>query len=126
MDTTEIILLVIAIAFVVLVGFVISLIVNTNKTLAKVNVILDGLEEEPKNLLKNINYKLKCLDPIFNVASHLGQGLEFKASAFKEGMYWKSMKEKLDIGEEHDKSGVSEVVDCAMLGLNLWKKYKGK
>lgn len=135
MDTTEIIFLIIAIAFVALVAFLIVLIVKANQTMGKVNEILGSvqkhLEKEPKNLLDNVNelsanvcYKMKCLDPLFNALSHMGQGLEMKANNFKEGMLWRSLKEKLDDDEVKEKSGVSDIVDCAVLGLNLWKKYK--
>lgn len=137
METSEIIFLVIAIAFVALVGFLIFLIVKANQTLVKVNGILESVQknltQDPKNLIQNANelstnivFKMKCLDPLFNALANIGQGLEFKTNNFKENMLLKSLKERIEDNHEKDKTGISDAVDCAVLGLNLWKKYKGQ
>lgn len=140
METNEIIFLIIALAFVALVVFLIMFLVKANKTLCKVDVMLTSVQKHlaegeggQGNLLQNVNAlsanvvrKMKCLDPLFNVVANVGEGLEFKTSNFKEKMYWKSFQDKYERVDERESSGVSDVVDCAMLGLNLWKKYKEK
>lgn len=129
MTPSEIILLIVAIAFVILVVFLVMLTWNAIKTLNNVNQALGNLKDEPGNILRNateitsdLNHKMKCLNPFFHSLSNVGQGLEFRTNRIKKEAYIKSLETKY----ENEESSIPEVLEFALRGLSLWQKYQNK
>lgn len=108
MSAIEIIILVIAIAFVVLVIFLIQ-------AMRKVALVLDNVNV----MTQDINTKMNYIQPLFRVISNVGEGLEQRTMSFKEC--------KHDFEEcTTEKEIASDLVECAIIGLNIWKKIKAK
>lgn len=105
MTTIEIIFLVIAIAFVVLVGFLVNFILEATKTLKKVNGLVDDMNTASR--------------PLLSTVSSVGESL----NSWTEDMKREYRKEQLQ-REEKSKSGAFSLIDLALLGLVLWKKIK--
>lgn len=113
MSPAEIILLIVAIAFVVLVIFSSILIVRTCQALKDVS-----------NLSADLRYKMQCLNPMFNSLSNLGEGLQERTRFCKEDAQLRNLKAALNQNEPRDSSPVPEIMECAILGLRAWNKLK--
>lgn len=142
MTAFDISFLIIAIAFAILVVFLVLFIVSLRKTLKRVDqsiVILqkkvNELGHEPQELIHNasaitadIYGKLRYLDPLFRTVHNLGESLETKTSRFKEKTFWvpnrKLGEPTFEEEEGHKQSTASDVLEWALLGINIWKKFK--
>ena len=136
MATHELIFLAVAIAFVVLVIFLAFLactacrtLKNIQETVRAVQRQIDSLDAEPKTLIHNMNeisadllHKMKKLDPLFYTVFHIGEGLEYKAALEKERLCLR-LREKSKQSESEDNTA-AQTIEWALLGFNLWKKYK--
>ena len=121
MSNIEIILLIASLAFIVLVIYLIKLIRASCRTLKKVNRAteslqrqLDDLGHRPRDLLQhaneisaNLHGKMKRLDGYFKSASDFGRQPSFYS-------------------RKNHEEGVTDFVELALLGLNLWQKAKGR
>src|SRR5437016_5648192 len=96
MTPVEIAILVSVLAFVVLVIFLGKFLYTTCKTLEKVQKQLDDLGNQPKDILLDVQTKMKCLDPLFNALSNVGVGLEYKTSSFRNSCLCRACMAKLD------------------------------
>jgi uncharacterized protein YoxC len=142
MTVFDICLIIISLSFFVLVIYLILLIVSLRKTLSKVNrsmVLLQKRVEElghqPRDLIHTINAisadvygKLRSLDPLFRSLHNVGEGVENKTKSFKEKTFWVPGREKLrdEFQDEDDHGTASDLLDWALLGVNIWQKFKKK
>jgi uncharacterized protein YoxC len=139
MTNIDIIFLVIALAFVVLVGFLARLTYVATKTLKKVNITINlvqkqlaNLGHEPRELIHNINdlshdlnVKLKCLNPFFRSLSNLGEGLEKKTSSFKNKTFWKKQpSDGVNSEQNPEASKLADLVNWTLLGIKIWQQFK--
>lgn len=139
MTPIEIILVVIALTFIVLVVFAVKVsnalicsLKNINVTLASLHKQINDLDDRPRNLLEqantfstNLNQKMKCLDPLFNSISNIGEGIECATTKYKEAALLKFLDERMNEKKEESKSeSISDGIDLALRALNLWQKLK--
>jgi len=119
MSTVDISLLVIAVTFVILVLCLCRLICKTCTTLKKVNRVLDDLDQLHE-MGVNINTKLKRLDPLFRAVENCGTEWECKTAEHSGMLFCKYCKAKF----EEEEVAATDYIELALMGLNLWKKYK--
>lgn len=128
---------VIALAFVVLVIYLITVIKALRVTLAQVNqtlvetrVQLAELGSHTQKVVENTNQMSSDLKPIFNAINQAGQILEHQATALKKD-FIDSVYDDLD--EEGEKNGglpekgltaTAAILELAGIGINLWQKIK--
>lgn len=138
MATTEIILIVLTIAGLVLLVFLIRLIIAATKTLVRLNRTLstvqkqlDSIGHEPKQILHQVNaiaqdvhQKMQSIDPIFRAVSNLGEGLEDKTYHFKQNVASNQLKKKLVSSEPDQEDYLKAFTDLSILGIKLWNKFK--
>lgn len=138
MTTVEILLVAVMISFIVLIIFTIKFICSGCKTLKKINQTtdsiqkqLDHLDHEPKNLLHHTNeilvdihHKMKHLDPLFRALSNIGEEVECKTAIAKEKSFFSFFKTKSSAWNELEENKVVECLEWALVGINLWKKFK--
>ncbi len=117
MNTIEIILLVALITFVIVAICLCMLICRTAKMVRKVNQLLVPQADE---MGANINHKLKCLDPFFRALENYGCELECKSALRNEMLTCKYCKARM----EADEFEMKDLLELAMLGINVWKKFK--
>jgi uncharacterized protein YoxC len=120
MTPIEIACLVSALAFVVLVIFLARFLHTTCKTLQKAAKTLDDLDA----VTRDVEGKMKCLDPLFRAASNVGEGLEFKTSAFKNVCFCKACRARLDASNACEESASAKWVHLALMGANIWQDFK--
>lgn len=109
MTTTEIILLIFALAFVVLVIFLARFLYVATKTVRRLNRTISGV-----NLITfDAQQKLKTLNPLFHSLSNLGKTLQKKTNVTYEQF-------------NEDKPHITAVCDLITLGAGLWKKMQNK
>lgn len=121
MGTVEILLMLSVVAFAVLVWFLVRLILRVEKTLVKVDRVLDSAEL----LSLDAGSKLDCIQPFFRAISSVGEGLEYKASAFKEDVVYNNLVTRH--GDIHDdKDALQDIAEMALSGVRIWKKIKHK
>lgn len=110
MTTLEIILLIIAIAFVVMVAFLSIFIAQATRTMTRVNDLLD-----------DVNFSLH---PLLSSMGNVSQKLE----SWTSGMNKVCKKECcMTTGDEEvSKKAVAGLMDMALIGFYLWKKLKKK
>lgn len=138
MSIENVSILVIAFSIFILAIALVVLIVRLSKTLLAVQRQIEELKGQPRELMEHtkeivsdIEFKLKCLDPWFRAVSNIGESVEFKTLDIRDQRFWKVFKSKLaeeDLGAENSKnveSSLSDCVDIAQAGLHLWKKFKG-
>jgi len=140
MTTIEIILAVIALAFVVLVVFLVRILIKAYETFRRVNCTLAlaqkqllDLQEEPKKLFSTINdiasdvnCKLENLDPLFGALSNLGIAAESRTAALNEfPTPSRSFKAhaQVDLGSPSEDIA-SDLIDLALTGFSVWQKIK--
>lgn len=131
----EISVAVIALAFVILVVFVIIVLNGLRETLTTVHSELKILSKETESAVRNANVlaedvqgKMKCLDPIFQSISNVGEIAEGKTCAWKNASYQKQhqFREALDenLNEQGPNEKIVDVIQWALEGVNLWQKLK--
>lgn len=144
----EISVAVIALAFAVLVVYLILMtkalcrtLFQVNQTLIEVRKQLDEVGGNAANVMEHTNQvsydlkrKMESLDPLFNAFSNIGEFFEHKTFSLKRGSLNASQHEKklsnieLSAGQEEAPSGSSfnsaDVVDFIDIGLRLWQKIK--
>ena len=127
MTTIEIIFLVIAIAFVLLVGYVIMLASQARKTLQSLQKQLDDLGHEPRDFMRHskeiaidIHHKLKYIDPLFCAL--------FKSCKREESSSFCSyIKHQAKVHPtESEENTMTELLEWGLLGLQLWKKFSNR
>lgn len=125
MTPFEIILLIFALAFVLLVIFLAKLLNTASNTLSSVQKQIEDLGHEPRNLVRhaneiavNLNHKLKNLDPLFHTVANIGEALECKTTRSPQPEHG----EKVQWNSEESKW--SDVADLVIAGANLWQKIK--
>lgn len=135
MTTTEIIILVAALALIILVVFAAFLAVAAIRTLRNVDQVLgslqkqlDDLDGSPRTFLNqanelsvNLNHKMRCLDPIFNSISNVGNGLQAETSNERDKTLLRYLNEKK---QESNLETISDGIELALRGINLWQKFK--
>lgn len=118
----EIIFLIIAIAIVVLIIFIIRFLLKLDVTFTKLNSVIDQTD----HISEDLNDKMQCINPFFQIASHVGEGLKHRAVSYERDQLIESLKEQLNQSES-DKSDIYlDAIDCALLGLKIWKQLKNK
>lgn len=129
MTPSEITLMIIAVAVLILVIFLAKFLVTACKTLNKVNHTLgavqrqiDGLGHEPGHLIKHvsevsgdIHKVLKCCEPLYRSISQSYECSECKPS---------SKSSYLNGKEENTSDTSADLIKFCILGLNLWQKYR--
>lgn len=132
MSNIEILILCITIGFIVLVIFVSKLCYDLFFTLKKVNQSLEvitsqveNLNNEPKELIHNINkissnlfYKIESLDSLFNSIKDVGDGLENQAVEFKSH----SLCHCKNNPTNYRKNTLENVLDLGVLLMSIIKK----
>lgn len=127
MTPMEIILLIATLAFIVLVGFAVYLIVVACGTLKALQRQIDSLEMQHVNAMAaNVNQKLKCLDPIFQTVSNIGERWECSSAKSKDALALKYLQEKLEKEERSQMDNISDVVDLTLKSIALWQKFKNR
>lgn len=144
----EISVAVIAIAFVALVIYLITMIKALRITLGQVNQTLvetrrqlgeiggqaQKVIEHTNQISFDLKHKVEALDPIFKSMANVGEILEHKtfslkkealASAYEEG-YPSSLstEEKKKISQARTLTMTSIVLELAGVGVRLWQKFK--
>lgn len=130
MTNIEVILLIIAIAFVVLVVFLTKAIFSLTKTLELIQTKINSLGDEPEKLMKNVNeistdvnQKMKCLNPLFYSISNVGSCLESKTAECKEKMVWGRFQKERTVKLERDSlENLIELTIEVVRLFNAWKK----
>ena len=121
MGTVEIILLLGVLVFTALVWYIVRLILRLEKTLVRVDRVFDSVHL----LSLDASNKMDCIQPIFRAISAVGEGLEHKASAFKEEAVYNDLVMRHT--ENHvEKDAAQDLTDMALSGVRLWKKIKHK
>lgn len=121
MSTIEILLVLGVVAFAVLVWFLVRLILRLEKTLVKVDRVLDSAEI----LSLDASSKMDCIQPIFRAISSVGEGLEYKAASFKDEVIYNDLVAR-HAENPVDKDAVQDLAEMAMSGVRLWKKIRHK
>lgn len=128
MNTIEIIFLIIAIAFAVLVVFLAYVSVATYRAFTNLAQLtsslkrqVDDLGHSPRTLINhaneisgNIHHKMKCLDPMFHSISNIGKKFEANTSKYKE----------IRIEDHSRLENMTELLDLVLKGINLIQKNK--
>lgn len=121
----EISVAIIALAFVVLVIYLIMTLKETQKVLKNVNL-----------MSYDINEKVNTLNPLFKTIENVGQVLEKKTNNFKHRALskmdstdyqdWVNNNEPKEEREAPDEVSaiVSDLVDLTSIGVRLWQTYK--
>lgn len=123
MTPNEIIFLIVALTFILLVIFLIRFICVSCKTLNKVTETTDSLKKqldslglEPRDLMRHTNEisldlrnKLRHLEPFFKATENIGTSFEYKSSSYRQ------------IPEENT---LNEIIDWVVLGMSLWQRFK--
>ncbi len=139
---------IIALAFVVLTIYLISMSKAVQKTLDELNRTLIESRIHLRELSQNsgktmdkvetigvdLKQKMETLNPIFNSISNLGKIFESQSSAMKQRYLKQSLNdygaEELSIPNDSKpsslSSGISEAIEFASLGVSLWQKLKKK
>lgn len=130
----EISIALIAVAFVVLVIYLIGVLRSASQTLSQVNQLLrdnqskiSDLSLESVKLLQGVNQltedvqvKMEDLDPLFHTVRKLGDKALYKVG----GKEFRPERENLN-GEQHSTNYMlGDIADFIALGLNLWMKWK--
>lgn len=112
---------VIAVAFALLVIYLIVLIRTLSQTLAQVSLTVveaRKIVSEAQVSAIDLNRKLEALDPVFKSVENLGEVLEYETAEFKDRKYYEAAntcKEGLS---------VSDVAKVFSIGARLWSKYR--
>lgn len=129
MSTMEIILLIIAIAFLILVLFLSTMFAVAAVALRSFRGELKNLSEEVTDLVHNANLltvdvqgKMKHFDPLFGALSNVGRGLEARAARYQNHQYRVCEKPL----PESDEVDVTDFFQLALLGVSLWLTRKKK
>lgn len=122
MPTIEISLAVIALAFVVLVIYLLVVLNSTKKTLDQLSKVMKNVEITTVN----VNQKMIAMDSLFLAISNLGD----KALSATNKLKGNNAEENLDDSSFRLKSEangrVDHLMDLLSLGVSLWKVYKNK
>jgi len=134
----EISIAVIALAFVILVIYLITLISSLRVTLGQVNNTLveaQKVVEHTNQISYDLKQKSEALNPVFNAISSAGEVLERKASTLKKeyiAMHEDEEFERLHCNSEEKRkfqnsegfATIAAVLELAGLGVSLWQKLK--
>lgn len=133
MTPVEIAVLVCALAFVVLVVFLINFLCTLCKTLTALRKQVEDLGHEPRDILHHthevvadVQGKMKCLDPLFHAISNVGEGLEFKTSAFKEVSICRCCKAKLDAANAGEENTAMRFMRLALVATRIWQDLQSR
>lgn len=115
----EISIAVIALAFVILVIYLVITLNSAHKTLKQVDRTLlefhheiRGLTQTTHKVAENVLQKAQSLDPIFNSLHEVGAVAEKRAQNYRLS----ALQEKTD--------SIEQIAELAVIGLNLWQTYK--
>jgi uncharacterized protein YoxC len=128
MTPVDIAIIISAVAFVVLVVFLARLLHNTCKTLHKVQMQLDDLGHEPRDVLLNTNQlasdiqaKMKCLDPLFYALANVGVGLESKTSSLCDTSVCSCCRAKRTSERDTEETAAMRYARLALVGASIWQ-----
>lgn len=141
MGLIEISVAVIALAFVVLVVYVVKTLMATEKSMNQLNDNLlqmkeqvDQLSKESAELIKNTNMvtvdlhkKSKSLDGLFSSIEETGQALHQVTSSVREvsTTLSNSFKQSAQYSMQHQ-DRITEILKYVSLGLNLWQQWQAQ
>lgn len=114
---------IIAIAFVVLVIFVVGVLIDLRRSLQQTTLLI----QETNNVVADVERKLHAFDPVFRAVDTLSETLQKQANSAKyvaEEISEVSQREVRDVKISKHTQTVLEVAEWAMLGFALWKKIK--
>lgn len=130
-----------ALAFVVLVVYLVTLIqsakrslADTNETLALIRKDLEKVSQESVSLMKageqlirDADEKLHSLDPLANSVKHTGQALEQVTDSVRQVSAAVS-RSATGFGKHMDKNQgrFAEILEYTSLGLQLWQKWQSR
>jgi uncharacterized protein YoxC len=142
LNLIEISLAVIAIAFVLLVFFVIKTLKavrgsldQLNKTMVHMEQQLDEVSKESTELIRNTNQmtldlkqKSQSLDGLFHSVENAGQAVQQVTSSFKQvsTTLSDSVQRTISKSTEQKQDKVAEVIRYTTIGLNIWKKWQAR
>ena len=110
---------VIALAFVILVGYLVVLIKSIRQTLKEVDsTLMESKQtmEQTKLLGADLNKKMEALDPLFHSVENLGDIIEYKTALYK------ARQHLAECEEEEGKVKASDFIAIADVGIRLWNK----
>jgi uncharacterized protein YoxC len=143
----EISVAVIAIAFVILVVYLIMMIkalrvtlgqvnqtlIETRKQLGEVGLQAQKVMEHTNQISFDLKHKVEAFTPIFNAVTNAGEILEHKTSALKKE-FLSSENEEIDLSGLHSGKKktyqalnlvtVAAILELAGIGTSLWQKLK--
>lgn len=136
----EISVLLIALAFIVLVVYVVQALRSaktsleeTNRTLSQVQDKLEQLSQETMQLLQNtthitsdIKQKLAAVDKLFESAKQAGEAVHQVTSSAKQvsASVVRTVNENVEDALKNNKNRIADVMQWASMGLVLWHKWK--
>lgn len=135
MEATHIYLLLTVLGFLIVAACLIYLVVALVKTLNSITLTFNSLEsqiqnldEEPRKLLTqanelsiNINDKMKCLDPLFHIASNIGERIEYRTEKYKNESLENYFSERV---REKEETKIDQAMDVAVIILNLLELFQ--
>jgi uncharacterized protein YoxC len=117
MCSIEIALVIALIACTILIFFIIGFFISARSTIKKLEKTLDSLGDQPKQLLehttaisRDLENKLKELEPLFHHASKLGE----------------TMEQRRCYTQKTENAPIAELIDWALLGTALWQKFTNR
>jgi uncharacterized protein YoxC len=137
----EISVAIIAVAFVVLVAFLIvtlrsmsALLVQTNTTIQDVRYEMKGIAKEASDVLRHTNAvtadvlsKLHSLEPTFDSVKQVGEAVEEITSTVKHASVSvaKTIRDKVDEEAQHSaKSKLETALKAIPLIVDVWQQFK--
>lgn len=118
----EISVAVIALAWVLLVIYLIITLTQLKTVLQSSNRTIEKTEpliETSKDIAENLLEKSKALDPAFHSISQLSQSADDLVTRFKKSEKEASYTDKKS-------SNLEDIIELAAMGMLLWSKYKKK
>jgi uncharacterized protein YoxC len=142
LNIIEISLLIIAIAFVLLVFFIIKTLKSVrgsldqlNQTMVHMEHQLEDISKESTELLRNTNEitldiksKSQSLEGLFHSAENAGQAVQQVTSSFKQvsSTLTESVQRTISKSTEQNQDKMTEIIRYATLGLNIWQKWQAR
>ncbi|MBC8081205.1 MAG: DUF948 domain-containing protein [Gorillibacterium sp.] len=134
----EISVAVVALAFVILVFFLVRTLTVVQQSLQEMNYTINNLQEElndvsseVKGLIRNTNQitldlrtKMKSLDSLFGTAENVGDTLEVVTSSIRNISNRFLTNQNTNIVEQAEDKGVYKVIKAVTSMYNIWQKVK--
>jgi uncharacterized protein YoxC len=140
---TEISIAIIALAFVALVIYVITLIqemkkltLQVNHTLIQTRTNLNDVSHEVKKIMvhtsavsEDLQKKVEAFNPLFKALENVGHALEQKSNAYVHQPIYHVKRESIDpslrsSGYTKTNNNVTDLMDLISVSLRLWQKLK--